>query len=75
MSDGGQCVSTLASHREGVNPFMSLSGLALSLGNPKTGGISPIKFPVSGPQALKRAESTDFYVAVHVFARACLDGM
>ena len=40
---------------------MALSGLALSLENPKTGGISPIKFPVSRPQALKRAQSANFY--------------
>ena len=60
MSDGGQSVSTLGSRREGVSPLMALSGLALSLENQKTGGISPIKFSVSGPQALKRAQSTDF---------------
>ena len=51
----------MGSRREGVSPLMALSGLALSLENPKTGGISPIKFPVSGLQALKRAQSTDFY--------------
>ena len=58
VSHGGQCVG---SRREGVSPLMALSGLALSLENLKTGGISPIKFPVSGLQALKRAQGTDFY--------------